>query len=184
MKEIKIWAGTHIDIAYSELQNEFAKSGEVCFCEFNGKKIYSNESIDEVYQKLFGESLFERKEQERKELEEYERELQEHKDAIPSLTEQYREKARGVIAEKYLELWDKIVPARLEDLYRGMELDCWLELIAVLNDESKSKDERFAECKRLHIAQDHSGISHSLVLSGLKQLHDLGAECANYINAD
>ena len=76
---------------------------------------------------------------------------------------------------------DKIVPIRLQDLYHGMELDCWLDLIAVLNDESKSKEDRMKEGLQMFINQGHSGMSAGLVLSGLCRFHALGRELAEYI---
>lgn len=184
MQEIFIRCDLSIDEAHGLIQESAAEIGEPCYGWFRDYKVCSNETIEDVYKKIYGKSKEEKVAEWAKFREEYDLKEQEHKAAIPALTEEYRAKARGVIPEESLELWDKIVPIRLWDLYHGMELDCWLELISVLNDESKTKEERFAECKRLHIAQGHSGMSWNLVLSGLCQLHKLGKDCAEYINKD
>lgn len=39
MKRIEISPCTHIDIAYEQLRHTAEISGEICYCEFNGKKI-------------------------------------------------------------------------------------------------------------------------------------------------
>jgi hypothetical protein len=148
---------------------------------FNDKEIYSTDTLDEAYIKVVGISKSEHYERLRKENEEYNRKEAEHKAKIPQLTEEYRNRARGVIPEDKLELWDRIVPIRLGDLYHGMELDCWLELIAELNNAEKDKAARFKTCKDMFYKQGHSGMSAGLVFSGLRDLHPLGAELVQYI---
>lgn len=55
MKEIIIPFGMDIDVAYEKLKAEHARSGLTCWCEFNGKFIYSTDSKSDVYRKVFGE---------------------------------------------------------------------------------------------------------------------------------
>ena len=50
------------------------------------------------------------------------------------MTKVWLEKGREVLAEDKWELWDKIVPIRLGDLYRGMELGNCLDIVTVLNN--------------------------------------------------
>ena len=100
------------------------------------------------------------------------------------MTDEYRKRARGIIPVEHLEYWDKIVPIRLNDLYRGMELDCWLELISVLNDSSKEELKRLDECRILFSKQGHSGMSAGLVFSGLNQFHPLGSKLVMYIKSN
>lgn len=178
MKQIEFMAGQSLENAHQALQT----CGEPCFGEFNGKKIYSTDTLDEAYVKVTGVSKAESDERERKEHDEHERKEAEHKDKIPQLTDEYRARARGIIPDDKLELWDSIVPIRLNDLYHGMELDCWLELITELNSTENEKEERFRLCGELFIKQGHSGMSAGLVSSGLKQLHPLGTELVEYIN--
>ena len=93
----------------------------------------------------------------------------------------YRKRARGIIPEEHLKYWDKIVPIRLNDLYHGMELDCWLTFIEILNDTSKEVLERFERCRFIFCEQGHSGMSSGLVFMGLKRFHPLGEALVSYI---
>ncbi|KAA3994694.1 hypothetical protein K0F82_12705 [Bacteroides ovatus] len=177
MKTIEFYAGQDIDKAYQDLQ-----INAPCCGEFNGKVLYSTETIDEIYTKVLGVTKLEYEERLRKEHEDYVIREFEFKTKIPQLIEDYRKRAIGIIPEEYLELWNEIVPIRLNDLYHGMELDCWLELVAVLNDTSKKQLERFEICRSLFFKQGHSGMSGSLVLAGLRRFHTLGEMLASYIN--
>lgn len=177
MKQIEFHAGQSLDDAYRRMQ----ECCEPCFGMFNSKEIRSTDTLDEVYIKVLGVSKSESDERIRKQNEDYERKEAEHKAKIPQLTEEYRSRARGIIPEDKLELWDRIVPIRLGDLYHGMELNCWLDLITELNDESKEKSARLETCKEMFIRQGHSGMSAGLVFSGLKEFHPLGDELVKYI---
>lgn len=178
MREIEFYGGQSIDCAYQMLQ----ECGEPCFGIFNDKKIYSTDTIDEAYTKVLGTSKFEFEERMRKEQEKHEQEEAEFKAKIPLLTDKYRIRARGIIADEHLEYWDNIVPIRLNDLYHGMELDCWLELISELNKFENNKEEIFRACYNLFCKQGHSGMSARLVFSGLKRFHSLGNELVEFIN--
>lgn len=176
MKRIEFGLGQGLDAAYQDLQKDAP-----CYGVFNGRTLYSTDSLDDIYIKVTGKTkrLFD--EYQRQEIENYEREENEFKARTPLLTEEYRKRARGIIPQEHLEFWDKIVPIRLQDLYHGMELDCWLDLIKVLNDESKSKEIRMKECLNIFINQGHSGMSAGLVCSGLCKFHALGRELTEYI---
>ena len=179
MKKIEFYCGMNLDGAYKELQKNAP-----CYGEFNEKIIYSTDSIDDIYIKCIGKTKAEFDEDRRKEIEKYKQKEAEFKAKIPQLIKEYRKRARGVIPEEHLKFWDEIVPVRLNDLYKGLELDCWLELIEVLNDTSKEKSERFDICKRLFDKQGHSGMSAELVLKGLDIFHELGKELVLYINKE
>lgn len=176
MKKIEFYAGQGLDNAYQDLQ-----INAPCCGEFNGKVLYSTDTIDEIYAKVLGVSKLEHEEYLHKEHEEYERKKAEFKAKIPQLTDEYRKRARGIIPVEHLEYWDKIVPIRLNDLYRGMELDCWLELIAALNDNTKDELEKLESCRAMFSKQGHSGMSAGLVFSGLKYFHPLGEMLVTYI---
>lgn len=176
MKTIEFYPGMSLDRAYQEL-----RLNAPCRGEFNGKNLFSIDSLDDVYAKVTGMTKAEHDDFIRKEHEEYERKELEFKAKIPQLTEDYKKRARGIIPEEYLELWNKIVPIRLNDLYRGMELDCWLAFIEILNDTSKKELERFESCRSLFSKQGHSGMSGSLVLAGLRRFHPLGEMLVSYI---
>lgn len=181
MKEIKFYLGSSIDTAHERLIEFSEKYGEPCCGNFNGKMISSSDSIDEAYVKVLGITKQQYDEIEKKRKIDYETQEKSHKEKIPQLTEEYRKKARGIIPEEHLELWDKIVPIRLGDLYHGMELDCWLDLISVLNDEVLDESDKLIQCAEIFNSQGHSGMSASLVMSGLIEFHPLGKKLVDYI---
>ena len=56
------------------------------------------------------------------------------------------------------ELWEEIVPIRLDDLYEGMELVALKEIVEAYND-GKPRE----EIKEILINQGHSGMSYGLM---------------------
>lgn len=76
-------------------------------------------------------------------------------------------KGREVLSEDKLELWDKIVPIRLNDLYQGMELGNCLDIVKILNSGGSLE-----EAKVTMEAQNHSGMSWGLVLHMVKAFAD------------
>lgn len=177
LNKIEFSAGQNIESAYRDLQ-EYAPS----YGEFNDHTIYSYETLDEIFQKIVGMTRDEFYKYAKEEEEKRQQELKTYKERIPELTTYYKDKARGIIPENKLKYWDRIVPIRLNDLYRGMELQCLLDIITILNDENKTKEDRFNNCYDLFYKQGHSGTSGMIVLSGLKQLHPLGYEFVDYFN--
>lgn len=180
MKEINLRPGCNIDIAWRDLIESQLKTGEICFGMFNDIKLLSTYTLDECYRKITGKTKLEWEEEKRKDHEKYLREQEEWISKIPQKTKEYINKAKGIIPENKLEYWKKIVPIRLRDLYKGLELDCWLDLIKILNLEI-SKEEKFKECEDLFIKQEHSGLSGSLVLGGLVELHPLGKDFYDFM---
>ena len=177
LNKIEFSAGQNIESAYRDLQ-EYAPS----YGEFNGVILYSYDTLDEVFKKVTGKTKKELYEYVKEEERKYQEQLKTHKEKIPELILYYKDKARGIIPEDKLEFWDNIVPIRLNDLYQGIELQCLLDIITILNDENKTKEDRFNNCYELFYKQGHSGTSGIIVLSGLKQLHPLGYEFVDYFN--
>ena len=183
MREIDFYAGCNIEDAYKQMKRCAITTGRDCFGMFNGKKLLSTYTLDECYKKVTGLTKSEYEEKRAKEREEYLRKEAEFKESIPKKVEEYKEKAIGIIPDDKIERWNEIVPIRLNDLYRGMELDCWLELVAELNKDIP-KEEKFEKCKEMFMKQGHSGMSASLVRIGLKEFHELGEEFVEYCNGD
>lgn len=181
MKKIETYAGQDIEDAWASLLKESANCKETCFCEFNGKTIYSTDTIDVAYVKVVGKTKAEFDEHIRKEREEYEREKREHQEKIPSLTEEYRKKARGVILESSYDEWDKIVPIRLGDLYHGMELGATLDLCKIMREEDAPYDERLHKAYDAFMEQGHSGMSAGLVATMLRRFCPDGEDLADAV---
>lgn len=177
MKELEMYGGCSIEAAMKKLYAE----GEPCFCEFNGKQLLSTDTIDEAYKKVVGKTKAEYDKEQEEWHNNYERELTEHKAKIPQLTEEYRQKARGLVLGEALEFWDKIVPIRLDDLYRGMELQNTLDLCSIMRDESLTYDERLKKAYKCFMDEGHSGMSASLVASMLRKFCPDGEDLADAV---
>lgn len=181
MKEIEFYAGDTIDTAWKRLLRVSAECEDTCFGMFNEKELRSTDTLDEVYVKVLGMTKAELDDLMRKKREEYARKEKEHKDNIPNLTKEYREKARGIILEDQYEYWDKIVPIRLGDLYHGMELDSTLELCKIMRDESIGYDARIRKAYDAFMGQGHSGMSAGLVAQMLRVFCPGGDELADAV---
>ena len=151
--------------------------GELASTEFNGHMLYSDEvSLNGTYKEVTGRTFFEAQEAEKAWRENYDREEREHKEKIPQLTLEWIETGRDILDKKYWELWDKIVPIRLGDLYHGMELGNCLDIILKLNDDCSLE-----EAEAIIDGQGHSGMSYGLVREMVREFCDRGEEFANYI---
>ena len=181
MKEVPFWGGMNVEEAYKELKEESARTNDVCFGMFNGKKILSTDTLDEAYKKVTGKTKAEFDEAQRKWHEDYERRQAEHKAKIPQLTEKYRKRARGLIIEKELDYWDEIVPIRLGDLYHGMELDETLKACQCMRDESLTYDERLRKAYDIFMDAGHSGMSAGLTASMYRRFVPNGNDLADAV---
>jgi hypothetical protein len=171
-REIEFSAGQSIESAVKELKEH---KDLVCG-SFNGKMLYSDiDDMDSAFKKITGKTKAEFDEAERKRREEYEAENKRHEEAIPELTKEWIAKGKNILDEKYLELWNKIVPIRLRDLYKGFELGASLDIIKELNNDCE-----LDKAKGIIEEQGHSGMSFGLVCSMIKELCDRGDEFVSY----
>lgn len=174
-REIEIFAGNTIEDAVKELN----KHEDLVCIKFNDKMLYSDiDDLESAFKKITGKTKSEFDEARRIENEKYEQEKKEHKEAIPKLTIEWVEKGKKILDEKHHKLWAKIVPIRLGDLYRGMELGNCLEIVEQLN-----KCAELEKAKSLIENQGHSGMSFSLVCSMIKEFCDRGDEFVRYARA-
>lgn len=74
-----------------------------------------------------------------------------------------------LIAQKYWAKYDEIVPIRVDDLYGGLEVECFLDII-----ETYEKNKDLNECYYLFEKQAHSGWSAGLVAKMIYAFHDDG----------
>lgn len=180
MREVEIYGGD-ICSCLDELKEAAKECGEDCRMEFNGKYLLSTDTIDEAYLRIVGVTKAEHDAYCQKKKEEYERAEAEHKARIPELTEKYRNEARGLVIDSELECWDKIVPIRLDDLYRGMELRQTLDCCKIMRDESIVFAARLEKAYDMFQQQGHSGMSAGLVMSMLRRFCPDGNELADAI---
>lgn len=175
-KEIGFWSGYSIEKAVKELLN-YKEKGILACGNFNEITLYSDTVIlNDAYMSITGKTKAECDKAQQKWKENYDREEREHKEKIPSLSEEWMNKGREILTEDKWEYWDKIVPIRLNDLYQGMELGYCLDIVQILNnngtlDEAKGKIE----------SQDHSGMSFGLVCSMVREFCSRGNEFVKYV---
>lgn len=170
-RELEVFAGTTIEEAV-DLLKQHNEAGELVYINFNENILCSDTvTLDGAYKAITGMTQEEFKAKERARREEFEREEAEHKKKIPELTEKWKEEGHKILDKKYWGLWDQVVPIRLSDLYRGMELGCTLDLVKRLNDGCD-----FSEAKEIFEKQGHSGMSAHLMFSMLVSFCDRGAE--------
>jgi len=172
-KKITLGAGQSIESAIKELKEH---KDLVCG-SFNDQMLYSDiDDLDSAYKKITGKTKAEFDEAERKRHEEYESENKRHKEAIPELTKEWIEKGKNILDDKYLELWNKIVPIRLDDLYKGFELGACLDIVKELNAGCTLN-----EAKLIIESQGHSGMSFGLVCSMVEAFCDRGTEFLKFV---
>lgn len=104
------------------------------------------------------------------------REIRKHEAEIPERTKVWVEKGREILPKNKWELWDKIIPIRLNDLYQGMELGCCLNIVKILNDNGTLE-----EAKEEIESQGHSGMSFGLVCSMVGEFSSRGEDFIEYV---
>lgn len=181
MKEIDLIVGSTITDAWKILLRESANCEDTCHGVFNGHDIYSTDTLDEAYKKVTGMSKAEHEKKLQEIRDEHERKEKEFQERIPELTKKYRDEARGVILESEYDFWDKIVPIRLSDLYKGMELGCTLDLCRIMRNEKLAYDKRLRRAYDTFMKQGHSGMSAGLVASMLRRFCPDGNDLANAV---
>lgn len=168
-KEINFLCGQTIERAVKEL-HERAKDGNKYCGDFNGNKLTSDMSLDEAYILCIGKTY----EQFNKEQEESRQRLiqeeEDHKRKIPELSKYWIKEGHKVLSKDKWEMWDKCVPIRLGDLYRGMELGQCLDIIRIVKE--KSIQDGIDVMKN----QGHSGMSWGLMKSMIREFCDCGNE--------
>lgn len=151
--------------------------GELLCTEFNGVMLYSDTvTIDDAYKAITGRTKKENDAMYKKLTEEMKKADLEHEKNIPKLTESWINEGKKVLAEDKWQLWEQIVPIRLKDLYKGMELRCCLDLVKKLNDGT------FEEARIMIDKQNHSGMSHGLVCAMVKEFSPKGNEFVDFLN--
>lgn len=181
MIEIDFLAGETIDTAIEKLKKISEEKNDICSAKFNGKVLYSTDTVDDAYLKVIGKTKAEFDKSVKEWQENYERELAEHKARIPQLVEEYKEKAKGLILEGTEDEWNRIAPIRLGDLYRGMELQQTLDICQIMRDEEVPYNERLKKAYDLFMESGHSGNSACLMASMLRKFCPYGYDIADAV---
>lgn len=175
-REFKAYAGMSIEHAVAELQEHHRYRRKVCM-EFNGVYLYSDTvTLDGAYVSICGKTKAEYDKQQQAYREELHRKDEEHKARLPQLIEEWKGKGRAILDEKYWSIWDEILPIRLGDLYKGMELGMCLDIVKALNEGCSLED-----AKKIIDEQGHSYMSHYLVRNMVKEFCDRGIEFSEFV---
>ena len=103
------------------------------------------------------------------------REKEKQINSIPEKSRIWMKKGREVLDKSKWELWDRIVPIRLNDLYQGMELKCCLDIVEILNKGT------FEDAKKELETQKHTEMSFELICSMIKDFSPKGEEFIDYL---
>lgn len=175
-REIKFPYGCNIEAAVLQLI-EHNKRNELVSGDFNGHMLYSDTvTVDGAYLEIVGvtKAEFDRSQKEWKES--LQRRDEEHKARIPELTVEWIKRGHSILDEEYWPEWDRCVPIRLNDLYKGMELGNCLSIVDCLN-----KGGTLDSAKEILENQGHSNMSFALVRAMLVAFCKRGKEFAEYI---
>ena len=155
----------------------YKNKGILVYTDFNETRLYSDTvTMDNAYKQVTGKTKAEFDEAQIKWREDYDRELQDHKDKIPQLTIEWIGKGHKILSKDKWNYWDEIVPTRLDDLYRGWELGCCLDIVKILNNGGSLE-----EAKQEIEKQGHSGMSWGLVRLMVKEFCERGKEFVDYV---
>lgn len=175
-RKIDCGAGNTVEDAVKILKGMHMQGCKV-YIDFNGHKLYSDTvTMDDAYMTITGKTKAEIEQDQLDWKEAYDKELKEHIEKIPEEEIQYRELAVGVLRDDKLEYWNKIIQVRLNDLYRGMELGCTLEIGDYLNNKD------FEGAKIALNNQGHSGMSYGLVKAMVKEFCNNSEEFLDIID--
>ena len=132
MKQTVFSYGCDITDAYRKLKHMASETLEEVGGDFNGQKLDSTMTLDDMFKAVTGRAKAEHEKLLKEQQDKYKQEEQKHKESIPSLVAEYIERGHK-LNESTWDAWDECVPVRLNDLYRGMELDYTLRLVEMLD---------------------------------------------------
>jgi len=182
MRKVELYGGITVDKALEEIKAVAAERGEEHYCEFNGKTLYSTDTIDEAYMKVTGMNKADYDAKIQALMEKREAEEKAHMAKIPELVEYYKKEARGLVLDERLEDWDNCLEVRLGDIYRGMELQQVIDCSRVMKDETLDREARLRKAYKIFNDADHSGMSARLTCSLLRHFCPDGNELADACN--
>lgn len=146
------------------------------FTEFNGHKIYSDDTLEAAYLRVTGYTklgliCIDKERRERN----IQRKKQ-HEAEIPRLTKEWNERGREALDEAFYSEWENIVSSQLENLYQGAELGYVLEIVRELNSGLP-----FQSVKDTLDKQGHSGASFVTVVQIVSRVCNRGTDFKTFI---
>ena len=174
--EVELSVGTTYKEAYDYLQSLKDVNGLLYYANFNGNRITSDMTLDEVSKTITGKT-YEENELEKKdnsrlwELKRAEWVLKRVRN-ISDLIEE----SEDIITKEKSEEWKTIINNNAKDEYGFFILKESLGLLKMIKENKTNQ-----EIKEEFLSQDHSGFSASVVLSILEEFSDRGKELCNFI---
>ena len=162
--------GMTIEEAVKYLRQLSYKTGKDYCGTFNGNTLSSDMTVDEAYIKCIGKTFKEFKDEQEKMRQDLIRREEEHKKTIPELAKYWITEGHKVLSQDKWDEWDRCVPIRLGDLYKGMELGQCLDIIKTVKDNS------IVAGIEVMKNQGHSGMSWGLMKSMIYTFCDCGNE--------
>ena len=170
MDKIGCWGYCLKDVVSELLWNK--QQGREVYCEFNGVILTSSDvTLDNAYLAVTGMTYAECQENEKRRIEKWKQEEEEHKKNIPNLKKQYLLDSLYLINPDQIDEWVKVIDARLSDLYRGFDLASAIEIMKALDSNVSIK-----EAQKIIDRQGHSGMSYGIVRLVVKQFSPRGQE--------
>lgn len=161
-------------LAHYEVRHFGDKHAKV---EFNGEWLYSDvDSEDDMYIKITGMTKKEHQDMLDEWRKEIEREERLHKETLPEKEKYYIREGHRILREDKWERWDDFVPVRLRDLYKGFELDSFLEL-----EKMVRAGRPFKEIEEAVYKQGHSGGSWFVTLNTIYLFSSKGKDLYEYL---
>ena len=154
--------------------NTYKEHNCPAFGYFNGHKITTEMTRDEIFKEVTGYTEEENNKIIAEREEKAEREKREYEEKIPELEKKWVDWGEANLSPDVQELWEECVPIRLNDLYRGFELDAFKEIFDAWK-AGKSNE----ELKQIFHNQGHSGMSRHLVCSIINTF--MSKEIAKYL---
>lgn len=144
--------------------------GENIYFDFNGHRLYSaNITIDSAYLEVVGKTYDEFKEEEEKWLEEFEKKEKAKRQAAQEKIPYWIEEGKKHIPAGLWGEWERCVNIRANDLYNGMELDAFLDIVKAIEDGTAKTEN---DVEKILDDQGHSGSSYGIMKSMLSSFSE------------
>lgn len=141
MKKIEFSAGTNLSAAYQMLVQKMVQTQEIYWAEFNSEPIFSNDSIDEAYERVLGKSFIEVMNNNKMSSEIYRKKDLIYKSKIPALLKKYKEDTKDIIKTEKISAWNDFLTEHIENsLGDNQDLDIIANIGKFVNNCSKSDD--------------------------------------------
>ena len=148
------------------------RAGFDAYCDFNGHKLYSRDvTLDGAYLEVTGYTYREFLQEQKRQMEQWEREKEEAKAQSRAKTPEWIARGRKLIPEELWKEWEECIEIRISDLYNGREIEHALVVM-----EAHKAGQSIAEISELIDNQGHSGMSYGMLRSIISHFYPEGKQ--------